>query len=83
MKGKQVTYENYDIGDKVVLNERGKKYTKESYPYIDFNNVVHGIIISHDDRANVVVDWYNHKGMKVLEYWYMPFTHMEFYEGSN
>lgn len=82
MNNRTVTYENYNIGDKVVLNERGKKYTKETYSSIDFDNVVHGIIISHDDRTCVVVDWYNHKGMKVLEYWYTSFTHMEYYETS-
>lgn len=78
----------FEIGDKVVFNDDGKKYynAEENYWEDDMESLegsLYAIVVNNDGgiRLNyIIVNWYNHKGMVVREHWYMLKKYAELYE---
>ncbi len=73
------------IGDKVVLNERGRNHIKEYYHQSIIDNLENLVyfIITQVEHDSFYVRWINHKGMIIYACWRMPKHHVVMYEGSN
>lgn len=82
MSNKQVTYYNHTIGAKVKVTEEGKAFTDRMYGKKILEDVIYGVIKDSEGWDTLIVDWYNHKGMRVVDGWYIKMEHLEYYEDN-
>ncbi len=78
----------FEIGDKLVISEEGKKYynAEENYWEEDMESLkdsLYALVVDNDAEGysnHIIVNWYNHKGMVVRAHWYMLKKYAELYE---
>lgn len=81
----RVTLFNVKAGDKVVLNEEGKRYinVNQTEPTISkFKSITHGIVLSNNPHKSYIsVNWIDYKGKVIYIDWYIYRTYLDLYEG--
>lgn len=75
----------FEVGDKVVINDEGKKYYEDHYWDEDMESLegsVYAVVVNatQEYMQHILVDWVNHKGMVIRYRWYMLKKYAELYE---